>query len=285
MTDTQRGSLWMALAMAGFAIEDMFIKYVAAQLPTGQILIFFGLGGMAAFALQARALGQPVWHPGFGTRPLLWRCVAEVAGRLCFTLAIVMTPLSSASAILQATPLVVTAGAVVFFGETVGWRRWVAIAVGFCGVLLILRPGLEGFEWASLWAVFGMLGFAGSDLATRAAPRDMTNAQLGVFGFSMLVVAGGILLAVSGGAVLPSALGWASLVATVVAGVFAYSALTAAMRSGDIGVVAPFRYTRLVFAMVLAVLVFGEQPDVWTLLGSVIVVASGVFTLIRSQKA
>ena len=285
MTDTQRGSLWMALTMAGFAIEDMFIKYVAAELPTGQILIFFGLGGMAAFALQARALGQPVWHPGFGTRPLLWRCVAEVAGRLCFTLAIVMTPLSSASAILQATPLVVTAGAVVFFGETVGWRRWLAIAVGFCGVLLILRPGLEGFEWASLWAVFGMLGFAGRDLATRAAPKDMTNAQLGVFGFSMLVVAGAILLAVSGGAVLPSALGWASLVATVVAGVFAYSALTAAMRSGDIGVVAPFRYTRLVFAMVLAVLVFGEQPDVWTLLGSVIVVASGVFTLIRSQNA
>ncbi|MBW3241491.1 DMT family transporter [Epibacterium sp. DP7N7-1] len=282
--DTLRGSLLMALAMAAFAVEDMIIKSVAGAMPTGQVLIFFGLGGMAIFAVVARAQGSTLWHPGFCTRPLLWRCVAEVSGRLFFTLAIVLAPLSLASAILQATPLVVTAGAVVFFGETVGWRRWLAICLGFVGVLMILRPGMSGFEATSLLAVAGMLGFAGRDLATRAAPKTMSNAQLGIFGFAMLVIAGAILLIWTGGAVWPTVGQSGALAAAVIVGVLAYMALTGAMRTGEISVVAPFRYTRLVFAMALGVMVFGERPDLMTILGSVVVVASGIFTLLRSQK-
>ncbi len=285
MTDTLRGSLLMGLAMAAFALEDMIIKTVAGAMPTGQVLILFGLGGMILFGIMARARGERLWHPGFCTRPLLWRFVAEVSGRLFFTLAIVLAPLSLASAILQATPLVVTAGAVVFFGERVGWRRWLAIAVGFVGVLMILRPGMSGFEATSLLAVAGMLGFAGRDLATRAAPKSMTNAQLGLFGFAMLVMAGTILLVWTGGAVLPTPPQGGALLAAICVGVLAYMALTGAMRTGEISVVAPFRYTRLVFAMALGVLVFGERPDLMTLLGSAVVVGSGVFTLIRSNKA
>lgn len=284
MTDTLRGSLLMGLAMAAFALEDMIIKTVAGAMPTGQVLILFGLGGMILFGIMARARGERLWHPGFCTRPLLWRFVAEVSGRLFFTLAIVLAPLSLASAILQATPLVVTAGAVVFFGERVGWRRWMAIAVGFVGVLMILRPGMSGFEATSLLAVAGMLGFAGRDLATRAAPKSMTNAQLGLFGFAMLVIAGSILLLWTGGAVLPTPAQGGALLAAICVGVLAYMALTGAMRTGEISVVAPFRYTRLVFAMTLGVLVFGERPDLMTLLGSAVVVGSGVFTLVRSSK-
>ncbi|MCB4454936.1 DMT family transporter [Leisingera sp. McT4-56] len=283
--DTLRGSLLMVLAMAAFALEDMFIKSATASLPVGQILILFGLGGMIIFAAMARAQGHTPWHPGFGTRPMLWRSLAEVVGRLCFTLAIALTPLSSASAILQATPLVVAAGAVVFFGETVGWRRWLAIGLGFAGVLLILRPGLSGFEPASLFAVAGTLGFAGRDLATRAAPKDMSNNQLGFLGFAMLVVAGIIALGWTGGAVWPAPRNWLDIAAATVIGVIAYNALSGAMRAGEISVIAPFRYTRLVFAMVLGVLVFGERPDALTLIGSAVIVGSGVFTLLRSRKA
>lgn len=239
---------------------------------------------MLLFAGMARAQGHALWHPGFCTRPLLWRAVAEVSGRLLFTLAIVLTPLSLASAILQATPLVVTAGAVVFFGERVGWRRWLAIGCGFVGVLMILRPGMNGFEATSLLAVGGMLGFAGRDLATRAAPRDMSNAQLGIFGFAMLAIAGVIALAWTGGARWPEPAHWAALGGATCVGVMAYLALTGAMRTGEISVVAPFRYTRLVFAMFLGILVFGERPDLMTLLGSAVVVASGVFTLLRSNR-
>lgn len=282
--ETLRGSLLMVLAMAAFSLEDMFIKQVARELPVGQILILFGLGGMVVFSVGARAQGQALWHPGFCTRPLVLRSLAEVTGRLCFTLAIALTPLSSASAILQATPLVVAGGAVVFFGETVGWRRWLAISFGFVGVLMILRPGASGFELYSLFAVIGTLGFAGRDLATRAAPKSMTNMQLGLFGFAMLVIAGAIALAWTGGAIWPSGRAWLYLVLTTAIGVLAYNALTGAMRHGEISVVAPFRYTRLVFAMALGILVFGERPDSWTLLGSAVIVTSGLFTLIRSAR-
>lgn len=284
MAPTLRGPLLMVLAMAGFAIEDMLIKKLTIDLPVGQVLMLFGLGGMLAFALIARLRGHALRNPAATSRPMLIRAVCEVTGRLGYTFAIALTPLSTASAILQATPLVVAAGAVVFFGETVGPRRWSAIAMGFVGVLLILRPGLDGFTPTSLFAVVGMLGFAGRDLATRAAPVSMPNALLGVYGFMMLIIAGAIALSYSGGASLPSPQHWGWLGLATGFGVLAYSALTGAMRTGEIAVVAPFRYTRLVFAMVLGVTVFSETPDALTLIGSAIIVGSGLYTIFRSQR-
>ena len=284
MMDNLRGSLWMVAAMAGFSVEDMFLKSAAASLPVGQILMIFGAGGMIGFALLAARRGERILHPAILSPAILIRCVFEVAGRLFYTLAIALTPLSSASAILQATPLVVVMGAALIFGERVGWRRWTAIAVGFAGVLIILRPGLDGFTPLSLLAVLGMLGFAGRDLATRAAPPVLSNLQLGVYGFAMMVPTGAVLLAVSGGAALPSALAAGQLAAATVIGVLAYYALTSAMRMGEVSVVTPFRSTRLVFALILGAAVFGERPDAATLLGSAVIVASGVYTLLRSRR-
>lgn len=274
----------MVAAMAGFAVEDMFLKSAAKTLPVGLILMIFGTGGMVAFAILALRRGERVLHPAILTRPILIRAVFEVAGRLFYTLAIAFTALSSASAILQATPLVVVAGAALVFGEKVGWRRWSAIAVGFFGVLIILRPGLEGFTPLSLLAVLGTLGFAGRDLATRAAPPVLSNLQLGVYGFAMMVPTGAVLLAFSGGAVLPGALTAGQLLAATLVGVAAYYALTAAMRMGEVSVITPFRYTRLVFALILGTAVFGERPDALTLLGSAVIVASGIYTLMRSRR-
>jgi len=234
-----RGSLWMVAAMAGFAIEDMFLKATTAHIPLGQALLIFGLTGIAFFAIRTKRAGERLLHPALLSRPLLIRSGFEVAGRLFYALAVALTPLSTASAILQATPLVVVAGAALLFGETVGWRRWTAITTGFAGVLLILRPGVEGFTLLSLVTVAGMAGFAGRDLATRAAPPALSNRQLGVIGMAMLATAGAIILAV------------------------------------------PFRYTRLVFAMVLAMALFGERPDLATWIGSALVVGSGIVALTR----
>jgi drug/metabolite transporter (DMT)-like permease len=283
MTPNLLGSLWMVAAMAGFAVEDMFLKSVARELPVGQILMIFGTGGMIGFALLAARRGEAVLHPAILTPVLLIRCIFEVAGRLFYTLAIAFTPLSSASAILQATPLVVVMGAALIFGERVGWRRWTAILAGFAGVLIILRPGVEGFTALSLLAVAGTLGFAGRDLATRAAPPVLSNLQLGIYGFAMMVPTGAVLLAFTGGAALPSALATAKLAAATLIGVGAYFSLTVAMRTGEVSAVTPFRYTRLIFAMILGILVFGERPDALTLLGSAVVVASGLYTLLRNR--
>lgn len=280
-----RGSLWMVAAMAGFAVEDMFLKAVTAHIPLGQALLIFGLTGAALFALLTLRASEALLHPALLSRPLLLRSSFEVAGRLFYSLAIALTPLSTASAILQATPLVVVAGAALLFGERVGWRRWTAIAIGFAGVLLILRPGVEGFTLLSLVTVAGMLGFAGRDLATRAAPPALSNRQLGLIGMAMLALAGALILAVTGGARMPDAPAFALLAGMTGFGIFAYNALTIAMRSGEVSVVTPFRYTRLVFAMILGILVFHERPDALTLAGSALIVASGLYTLTRARRA
>jgi drug/metabolite transporter (DMT)-like permease len=280
VTENQRGALYMTASMAGFAVEDVFVKAAAQTLPLGQVLLTIGLLGMLTFAAMAARQGEALLPPAFLSRPMLIRCGFEVTGRLFYGLAITLTALSTTSAILQATPLVVVAGAALVFGERVSVQRWFAVLVGFAGVLVILRPGSE-FSALSLLAVVGLLGFAGRDLATRAAPKGLSNRQLGTLGFAMLATAGAILLAINGGATVPTGPGVLYLAGGTVFGMLGYHALTYAMRTGEVGAVTPFRYTRLVFAMMLAMVLFNERPDLATWIGAGLVVGSGIFALTR----
>ena len=285
MSDNLRGAVLMALAMGGFALEDMFIKLLADSLPVGQILVFLGIGGALAFGLIAHRKGQQLLSPALLTPALLLRNIAELVGTLGFVLGFVLASLATASAILQAAPLFVTLGAVLFLGEKVGWRRWTAIVVGFFGVILIVRPGMAGFEPASLFAVIGVIGLAGRDLATRVIPRAVSSYQISSWAFAMIIPAGVFLLVVMDApAVIPNALQITGLVAALGVGVLAYYALVASMRVGELSFVTPFRYTRMLFALIVAVLVFGERPDALTLLGAAIIVAAGLFTLWRETK-
>ena len=280
LTENQRGAAFMTVSMAGFAVEDGFVKAAAQSLPLGQVLLTIGLSGMLVFAAMARRKGEALLPLAFLSRAMLVRSGFEILGRLFYGLAITLTALSTTSAILQATPLVVVAGAALSFGERVSWQRWLAVLLGFAGVLVILRPGAD-FSALSLLAVVGLLGFAGRDLATRAAPKGLSNRQLGTLGFAMLAVAGTILLAISGGAKLPDPMTAAQLLGGAVFGMAGYHALTYAMRTGDVSAVTPFRYTRLVFAMVLAMVLFAERPDLATWAGAALVVGSGIFALTR----
>lgn len=281
MTANQRGSMFMVAAMAGFAVEDMFIKSAAKAMPLGQVLALMGALGVLWFALQSRRVGEPAFPAALRSRTMLVRSSFEMVGRLFYSLAIALTPISVASAILQATPLVVVAGAALIFGERVGLWRWALTALGFTGVLVILRPGLEGFDAMAILAVIGLLGFAGRDLATRAAPLALSNAQLGVAGFAVLGLAGLIILGVQGGPVLPGALPLAKALGAAGFGILGYSYLTRAMRTGEVSAVTPFRYTRLLFALLVGVVVFGERPDLATLIGSAMIVGCGVLILTR----
>ena len=138
---------------------------------------------------------------------------------------------------------------------------------------------MAGFSALSLLAVAGMLGFAGRDLATRAAPMRLSNRQLGVIGFAMLGIAGLVILGWTGGARLPDGREAALMLGACTFGIVGYHALTAAMRTGEVAAVTPFRYTRLVFALILAVLLFGERPDAQTLIGAALVVGAGLIGL------
>ena len=279
------GSLLMVVAMAMFAIEDAFLKAAADTLPVGQILILFGLGGVLVFAGLARRNAERLFVPEALSRPMRIRVVFEITGRLFYMLAIALTPLSAATVILQATPLVVVAGAALVFGESVGWRRWLAILIGLAGVVIIVQPGSDSFSALSALAVIGMLGFAGRDLASRAAPATLGTAVLGFYGFAAIIVAGALFSLWQGAAFVgPDARAAGCVLAAVLSGVVAYSCLMKAMRTGEVSAVTPFRYTRLVFGVVLGVALFGERLSGTMLLGSGLIVLSGLFILWRGRR-
>lgn len=279
------GAIWMIAAMGAFAIEDSLLKAVAKEMPYGQVLMAFGLGGVLLFWVIGRLRNAPLLPPGTLSMPMFVRAFFEIMGRLFYCVAIVMIPLSTATVILQAAPLVVVAGAALLFGEQVGWRRWSAIGLGLAGVLLILQPGTDGFDMLSLLAVAGMIGLAGRDLASRAAPSGLGTLALGLTGFGNLTIAGALFAFWDGAAfVMPSAQQGLQLALIVAVGAFAYAALMRAMRTGDVSAVTPFRYTRLIFGVVLGVVFFGESLTGGMLAGSALIVASGLFILWRSKS-
>lgn len=280
-----RGSLLMVAAMTGFALEDVLIKLMAGALPMGQVVALLGCGGALNFGVLAIARGRPLLSPALLSFPVMLRNLAEAVAAVSFVAAIVLTSLSSASAILQTTPLAITLGAALFLGEPVGWRRWTAIAVGFAGVLLIVQPGLAGFTPASLLAVVAVAGVALRDLASRAVPADVTTIQLSAWGFAVLIPAGLLMMLAMGEApVMPGALDLARLAGAFVVGGIGYYALVRATRTGEVSVVVPFRYSRLVFAMILGALVFGERPDALMLAGAALVVGAGLYTIWREAR-
>lgn len=275
----------MVVAMTLFAVEDALFKSVAPGLPPGEATLIFGLTGTTIYILLTLRAGEPVLHPAILQPSLMLRTMFEIIGRLFFALSLAYTPLSVTSSIPQAAPLVVTAGAALLLKERVGPARWIAMAVGFAGVLMILRPTPEAFRPDALLAVAGMIGFAMRDLFTRASPPAVSTNQLGVLGFAVIIVAGLLLLPFDPAPPrLPLAGELGRLLLTGVVGVSAYTALTRAMRTGEVSVVAPFRYSRLLVALLFAFVFFGERPDLWTLLGGALIVATGIFTLLRSNR-
>lgn len=279
------GAGWMTLAMAIFALEDTLMKFVTVQMPVGQALILFGVGGSVLFAGASIVQKQPLFIPDVLSPPMRVRLVFEVCGRLFFLLALTLNPLSTVTAILQATPLVVVAGAAIYFGEKVGWRRWSSIILGLVGVLIVLRPASDDFSIYALTAVLGLLGFAGRDLASRAAPDTLSTVLLGLYGFLAVVVAGVLFSLWDGTAYIwPSRFTTLSMIGATIGGVFAYGALMKAMRTGDVSSVTPFRYTRLIFGVACGVLFFGETLDGVMLFGSALVVLSGLFVMQRSAR-
>ncbi|AXI51337.1 MAG: DMT family transporter [Sulfitobacter sp.] len=283
--DNLRGALIMVLSMLGFAIEDMFIKLIGTDIPIGQIIFMLGTGGALCYGAMVVMKGEPLMDRAMLTRPILLRALGEIVGTLGFVSAIVLTPISSASAILQATPLVVTLGAALFLGDPVGWRRWSAILVGMLGVLLVIRPGMDSFQALSLLAVLGVLGLSLRDLATRRVPKSTSTFQLSFLAFLALVPASLLFMLGTGTAFAPmSGVQWLFMGAALTTGMVAYYGIVAAMRIGEISFITPFRYARLLFAMVVGITIFGERPDLLTYVGATIIVASGIYTVWRERK-
>ncbi|MDG1802801.1 MAG: DMT family transporter, partial [Paracoccaceae bacterium] len=211
------------------------------------------------------------------------RALAEVGSAYFFLTALYNMPLANVSAIMQSLPLVVTLAAALFFGETLGWRRMTAILVGLCGVLLIVRPGTEGFNIFSVYALIAVAFVTVRDLVTRRV-SGATHSMMVTFitSLALLIAFGMASMTVEW---VPITLHRGSMIlGAAVMVVFGYVFSVMVMRVGEISFVAPFRYTGLIWALVLGWLVFGDWPAPLTLVGAVIVVGSGVFMLYREAQ-
>ena len=283
--DNTRAALTMVASMAFFAVEDLFLKRSAEALPPGQVLALTGATGACVFWALAAGQRQPILSMEALRGMPLARTLSEAVAAVLYILALALAPLTMTSALLQASPLVVVAGAALFLGETVGWRRWASILVGFAGVLVILKPWGAGFDPTGLLTVTCVLVLAVRDLTTRVMPVRIGTFQVATWAYLGLVPAGVALMAGMGQGFVPPTPGhWAGLGGALVSGLFGYYAVVAAMRLGEVSVVAPFRYTRLVFAMAIAVVFLGERPAGTTLLGAGIVVGSGLYAFARARK-
>ncbi len=282
-SDNLRGILLITAAMALFAIEDAFIKLAATGLPVGQIIFVLGLCGAPIFGLMARAQGARIWTRAALHPAVMLRNLGEMLGTLGFVTALAALPLGQVQAVMQSMPLVITMGAALFLGEPVGWRRWSAIATGFIGVLIVIRPGFDGFQIDTLWMLLGAAGLSMRDLVARRIPADLTNMQVSAWGLWAVALLGAGMMAVSGGVHLPNLGQSAYLLGGVVFGTAGYWAITSAARIGEVAVVAPFRYARLVFAIIIGLVIFAEMPDAYTLIGAGIIVTSGLYAFARQR--
>ena len=283
--DNLRGAALMVFAMFCFAVEDALIKLLAGAIPVGQVLSIICLGGLIAFVGWSLAKGDSLWQPAYLDPKVLLRSFCDVAGSVMFVTSLTLIPLTTASAVIQATPLVVAMGAAVFLGQAVGWRRWLAILVGFIGVLIIIRPGTEGFVPATLLAVGGMLGLAARDLFTRGLTVQLSGPQLATHTFALVVPAGLLLTALRGQSfVMPDVDQSLILLGAIVIGMIAYLAIVAATRDGNAAIISSFRYSRMIFALVVGYLMFAEVPDVPTLIGAAVIITSGIYTLWRETR-
>lgn len=279
-----RAIFLMTAAMAAFAISDAFINRAAETLPTGQILAITSALGLIPFLYRLVRIKEPVFSANIWNHAVMIRTAGEVLGSLGYVMALSLVPLATASAMLQAQPLAVTLAAAVFLRERVGPRRWTAVGLGFIGVLMIIRPGAEAFDPSVLWTLLGIAGLTARDLGTRMLPKDISTSFVSFWALFLLSILGLAIMPVDGAWRPVEGLNWIWLIGCSASVAVAFVVITAALRIGEISAIAPFRYTRMVFALAIAILVLGESPDAMTWAGTALIIGSGVYAFWRERQ-
>ena len=274
----------MILSMACFAVEDTFIKLLSARLPATQILFSVGFGGALITLALAVTLNVNLADKILLNKHVISRTIADLFGAFFFTSAMVLIPMSLLASILQATPLFVTLGAAILLGEKVGWRRWSAIFIGFLGIIIILQPGYGSFQMASLLGLAAVLCLALRDVVTRDMATEIPTLTVTFYACLAMGSAGFIAYPFFGTPIMPTTFEAILLVCAAIIGLTGYFLIVLATRKGDVSVIAPFRYSRLLFSLGLASLILGEMLTLPILLGGLLVVSSGIYTFGRERR-
>ncbi|MGB2107747.1 MAG: DMT family transporter [Candidatus Puniceispirillum sp.] len=283
VSDNTRGAALMTLGVFCFTANDTMMKFLFGEIPLFQAVLLRGLLSLPLIAYMAHTRAQLFIRASRHDMSIvLIRAGAEIAATTCFLTALANMPLANIIAILQTLPLSVTMVAALFLGEPVGWRRWSAIMVGFIGVLIIIRPGTDGFSLYSLWGLAAVACVTVRDIVTRRLSPEMPSLFVTLITAIAITGLGAVMMPASGW-VTPSPTSWLILVATAIVVVMAYLFSVMTMRVGDIGFVAPFRYSALIWAIILGFVVFDEWPDNLTLVGMAIIVITGIYMFRRER--
>ena len=277
------GAALMTCCVLAYVLNDAVMKLLFADIDFFQAIFLRGLVSLPpllVLALITKTLLQK--YSAKNQRFMIIRILAEIGTTVTFLTALKHMPLANVTAILQSLPLAITMAAAIFLGEPVGWRRWSAICLGFTGVLIIIRPGLAGFNSYSLLALAAVLLLTVREISTRQLDKKIPtvtvalSTTLGITVFAALMLIGDEWAEIN-------FVSWSLIIAAAAAVTVATLLSVVAMRTGDIGFVSPFRYTSLIGAIGLGILLFGEWPDGMTLLGAVIIAFAGVYSLYREQ--
>ncbi len=285
ISDNIRGAGLMALAMSAFTVNDVCVKLLTGHVPLSEIIVLRNVAVLVVIVLAAWRTGALAMRISPADKfYLLLRALCEAGATYLFLTALMHMDIGVLSAVMQALPLTVTLGAALVLREAVGWRRLVAIGTGFVGVLMIIQPGGAEFTFYALYGIGAVLCATVRDLTTRRMSRDVPSLTATIATAAVVACLGGVLSVTDSAWVVPDARSTALILTAAGLICVAYMAIVMAMRVGEIGFVAPFRYTSLVVAVLAGVVLFGERPDLLTLSGMAIVVGSGLYTLWRERQ-
>ena len=278
-----KGIILMIISMASFAVGDTFVKISGTFLSPAQIMFFLIAGGLIIFAIIAKFKGENLLDSRAFSPVLLIRYLAEMIGLLAMIMGLTKIPLSVVGTVTQASPILVAAGAVLFFKENVSWRRWSSIVMGFIGVVLVIQPGSQNLDYAVIWAVVALVAFSIRDLVTRLTPPDIPSASIATFTMiaAFPFTAGWVFF--GGEKFFPPEIDWVVVASMIILGSFGYLLLITSLRLGELSAIMPFRYSRIVFLLILGVLVFGERPTASMLVGAALILTSGVYIMWREK--
>lgn len=282
MTDNLRGILAVLAASSAFVGNDTMIKLVSSELPPGEIIVARGVMATALLAVGVAAWGAMRPLRIFLDLMMALRLGSAAAATVFIVIALRHMPIATVTTILQVTPLSVTAGAALLFKEKVGWRRWAAAFAGFLGVVLIIQPG-AAFNTAAYLALIALMFTSVRDLSTRGLEQHIPSVLVAAASTAAITLAGLAIAPLDTPWTQPSPWAWSLLAGSACCLFIANTCIIIAMRTGELSVVAPFRYSAVPIAILLGYLLWGDVPNTLAVCGMMMVAVAGLYMLLRER--
>jgi drug/metabolite transporter (DMT)-like permease len=283
LNNNMKGAALMTGCVSAYVINDAFMKLLFSEIALFQAIFLRSMITVPPVLVMAWITKVAIRNlSNQDKRLILVRVGAEICTTIAFLTALKHMPLANVTAILQALPLAITMAAALFLAEPVGWRRWSAILVGFVGVLIVVRPGLEGFNVYSLSALVAIIFITVREISTRKLTSEVPTITVVLSTAIGSALFAGIMMIGSEWDTV-SAVSWLLILGAAIAVLIATLLSVMAMRTGEIGFVSPFRYTSMLGAIGLGILMFGDWPDQLTLVGTLIIVITGIYSFHREQ--